>query len=206
MNSDEKALQEALLFFDKLKPSFARYDQQMTVKALRNEVQADWLDSFMTTMNNNPSPLINKETGLKHTVDSLVAELQTRVGLDSLQKNSQTLTNKTSASLDGDEKQETDEDLLEKIKQHVDISCLRPTGGFISAESILNNVKDHFGDNIVEVFGRDELIEHFTKWRDDVRDTSDIESLPKYNGDPIPMSNEKNQQDNMFSNLAVPGK
>ena len=204
----EDELREALQFFEKLNPTIIRYDQQRFAKELRNEVHANWLDSFMTTIQNSgDSNMINKETGLRHTVDSLVAELQVRVGLDSIRKKAQTIALSKHAKPDEDNDDISDEDLIKKIKADIELMGLRPTGGFISTESLLDSIKERFGEQVIERFGRDKLIELVTKWRDQVKDMTDVDNLPPYDGQPVPMGAEQNDPANdMFSNLELPGK
>jgi hypothetical protein len=59
-------------------------------RGLRGEVTANWLDNFMSQMYHQEvqksSNLVDAKTGQIHTVESLVAELRERVGLDTLTK------------------------------------------------------------------------------------------------------------------------
>ena len=80
---------------EELQPLLTHANNTRNVRQMRNEVQADWLTNFMDTMESRveaglgppaEDPRLNKETGLVHTVESMVKELGARVGLDALSK------------------------------------------------------------------------------------------------------------------------
>jgi len=90
-------LSELQQIMDGLSPLLNAADRSNKVRAMRNEIQADWLSNFIDTiassqnlsessLKTDDDPTINKQTGVRHTVESMVEDLRMRVGLSTLAK------------------------------------------------------------------------------------------------------------------------
>ena len=85
--SNQDNLKALFDLLERSKPAFARAEQRSYARDLRNETTANWLDNFINTQIVEASdPVINKQTGLKHTVESMVEDYRLRVGLNTLNK------------------------------------------------------------------------------------------------------------------------
>lgn len=201
-NQKEKELKEALSFLELLQPAFARYDGVAQARQLRNSTEPEWVDNFFQIMSSSSiDPTIDKKTGIVHTVESMVEDLRSRVGLSGLDKKASftvALSKKGRFSIEDKEYDKMNENqLFEEIRKEIDNYGIKPTSGFIAIEALMDKVKDKFGEDVVHRIGRERLAEFLEKLRNEAIDMSTIDNLPKYEGQPMPIgSNEDNKNDN----------
>ena len=141
---DAKALQDLYKLLASAQEQFDTIRRVDHVRSLRGEVTASWLDNFMDRMNQNmvtESHLINAETGKPHTVETLVADLRQRVGLDALAEKQPEveipLSKKKATLLDFD-----------KIKTSID-NFLSSHRGHTDDQAVLYYLRDLFGEDKV---------------------------------------------------------
>lgn len=144
-----------------LEPLSRQYEQEHLAKKMRGEVYADWLNNFISRYSppeqaRKNDPTINKETGLQHTVESMVDELANRVGLKALQK--------TASSLEEKEP----EAAVTEMRDFLVKAYLEPTNGEASWASMVEGLKGEF-DNVISVFGMENLRSFAEEVKEDFR-------------------------------------
>jgi len=167
-------------------------DRQIVARNLRNDVQADWLDSFFNRMSQeSTASRINKETGKPHTVESMVEEYKEKIGLKSIisQPAEEKLTSVADFDIPLSKKQANDflkkkeltdldrsavwDDILQHISAH-----LSSHRGYADTPAIVYELRDTFGQGLIEEFG-DKLIKEIIKQKGQY-DVGDVHSrLPK---------------------------
>lgn len=131
-----------------------KQEATMNARNLRNDVQADWLSSFMQTMigkedSTEKKHQINKQTGKPHTVQSMVEEYKSKIGLE---RKTSSLNNEDnglplSSKQAVDENQELWEKIVLKISEH-----LGSHRGYSDPPAIIYELRDFFGENTINDF------------------------------------------------------
>jgi hypothetical protein len=135
--------------------------RQEYFQKLRDSEKSDVFDNFFSIMSAD-DPTINKTTGIKHTVESMVSELQGRVGLDAILRKR---AEDTPPSLSRKAKYMTNDGhvpdesglvkLLEDFSQKY---FLQRDHGLSSVETMIEEFKSQpDGLKIIETFGREKI-------------------------------------------------
>lgn len=163
-NSD---LSELNRLVNQIKPFITRDEQLQSARRMRNEVQADWLSNFMDTMMaqeaspESNDPTINKQTGMRHTVESMVEELSSRVGLQTLSKTAS---------------EEPSDEELEQLAEYVSGRLAR-SGNYVGLEQLLSGIMEERKlSGLAAKLGRDGLKAYVEKLLEKV-DRPDINKM-----------------------------
>lgn len=173
-NLNKKALEEiqTILANPSLRPLIERVEaeeRQLRARNLRGEVSADWLTDALSRMGGvdtadassvKTSVLINEATGKPHTADSMVDFYKDRVGLNSIQKSSESsgssldksasmpLSKKMLVAEDDSAKKKVDS-ALKEVLEYVS-SQLSSTGGYSDTPAIIEDLKSVFDPGFIQ--------------------------------------------------------
>jgi len=169
-------------------PAFGRNNQQ--ARQMRGEQKADWMEAFIMANSKN-DPTINAATGIKHTVDSIVAELRERVQLDAFTKQASLTPPLAVKASDGDQKA-----ILEVMADYVTRHYLLPERGRTSLPALFEAIKDRFGTKvIVAAGGPDYIKELLAKLKGDHETPNLADGLPTYDGQPLTVRYDGDMRD-----------
>lgn len=178
INLNKKALEEIkeILSNPALRPFVSRIEaeeRQLKARNMRDEVNADWLTDALSRIGGvdtvdasapKESILINEATGQPHTVESMVALYRDRVGLDTIQKSSETsgnnlgksaswsdtpLSKKRIAADDSASKKKVDSPILKEMLAYID-SHLASHRGYSDGPAIIFDLREVFGQEDVQ--------------------------------------------------------
>ncbi len=174
--------------------SIARnYREQAYVRDLRTDDKSYVMDTFFAMMAQG-SPTINAATGQQHTVESMVAELRSRVGLDSILN--KTSTDEAKLSRKANTGEITEDQLESTLKEFAIKNFLQRDHGLSSVENIIEDFKNAPGGmKAIETFSRDRvrqilkrIIDTFPK--DEVR-TERTEAVTMSAADQVSLTTEQ---------------
>lgn len=181
-----------------------RARRQSHASSMRNDTTADWITNFMNRMNQNveSESTMNKETGQAHTVDSMVAQLRSRVGLDSLKKDATLVEipltakaiqkKKTDSSLTDDDKQNASRFIDDFFSSH---------RGYADVPAVLYACRDKFGNDIVA-----ENLDFFSKTIDEAKERNHSPGMSSilpspYQGQPLKVDLQHDLFQPLFENI-----
>ncbi len=132
------------------------YSDQNYVRNLRTEDRSEVMDSFYSIISKT-DPTINVASGTQHTVESMVAELRSRVGLDSLLN--KVAEKELQISRRASPSREISEDQLESVLKEFAIkNFLQRDHGLSSVETIIEDFKNAPGGmKAIETYSRDRV-------------------------------------------------
>lgn len=201
-----------------LNPGTDRRRAQAQIR--RGGTNPEWVEHFFTACaiaNNDPT--INKETGMRHSVESMVAELRKRVQLDAIHKEAGSPLNEALNKLEARQqlnavekkalfsalqrpplsykKAERDpQELLDQMADYALRHHIKPSHGHTPPEALYEDLKDRFGiDGVQAVGGREKIIEMLRGLREEHQTPSMAEQMPVYDGSPIPLRNDYDPKD-----------
>lgn len=167
--------------------------KQSYARQMRGEETADWLQDFFTSYASG-DPTINKQTGRKHTVESMVEELKERVRLDSIKKEAiyrPPLRLRLAEILQPMKEENNPDQLLADMADYVLRHHIRPNHGQSSIVALYEALKDHFDvEGIEAAGGKDRIIAMLDKLRTENSGFNPADALPIYDGTPIQMKKE----------------
>jgi hypothetical protein len=183
--------------------------RQEYFQKLREPDKSEVFDNFLSIMSSE-DPTINKTTGVRHTVESMVSELSNRVGLDAvLQKNSadavQELSRKAKYMVD-DGKIPNDTEIRDILSEFSRKYFLERDHGLSSVETMIEEFKyQPHGMKIIETFGRDKI-------RDILRDIVNqypkddpMASLPSGGAIVMPAADQQSSSTSERANVGIGG-
>lgn len=199
--SDEisaKALKELQLFLES--KAYNEIRKQDYARGWRGEITANWLDNFMNRMYktevSKATHLINAKTGKPHTVDSLVAELQDRVGLSLLTKegNDDIPLSKKMA-------EQASANSMQEIKKAIG-NFLSSHRGHADSQAILYYLRDTFGEDTINKF-EDNIVQEIDKMRGEYQEPvlMDRSLDDAVLGQPLKLDDQDLDKDQMFANI-----
>ena len=183
--------------------------RQEYFRKLRDAERSDVIDNFFSIMSAE-DPTINKTTGKKHTVESLVQELQARVCLDTvLQKQSTNefppLSRKAKHLTQGDGVL-TEQDLVKRLEEFSKKYFLERDHGMSSVETIIEEFKmQPDGVKVIEVFGREKIRDVLQKIIDSYPKDDMGAAMPASDAIVMPSADRDHGEANERSNVGMGG-
>lgn len=181
-------------------PRFAADRHQAKARQMRGEQHPEWVDNFFDSLMGSMSvegsievsvkedPTINKQTGIRHTVESMVEELAARVKLDAIQK---------SASFEVPLFVRASNEVLGQIKDYVLRHHVKPNHGHVIVEALYDAVKEQFGLQAVDNAGGPEAVKDMLKTvKQENESANAADGLPMYDGSPINVRHDYDTRDN----------
>lgn len=181
-------------------PGFGRPDNT-AARQMRNDVQADWINDFMEKMSGQIEDQKPVVANTHSTVASMVEELKQRVGLDGLAKKASVKIPLSKFAVETPIPTLTPE-LAADMQTYLTNYHLKPSHGQLGAEACYDALKEKYGAEKVSAIGRDSLMKLIEKARADTAEPNIIDSLPQYNGQPIPLKEESEDNRNQLSGKA----
>lgn len=132
-------------------------------RGLRETEKSDVMDNFFDIMARE-DPTLDKVTGSSHTVESMVNDLRSRVGLDQLlskrASDAQPVLSRKAKYMVDDGANLSEQDLIEKLESFSQRHFLERDHGMSSVETIIEDFKSQPGGmKAIEAFGRDKIRE-----------------------------------------------
>lgn len=84
--------------------------------------------------------------------------------------------------------------ILAEMIQYLKTYHLRPTHAMKEPEALFFELKDKFGVNIVQEIGRGKIMEIIDYLREEMKEPSMSDGLPKYDGSPMPLRDESEEK------------
>lgn len=158
-----------------------------TARRMRGDYMPEWADEFLQSFSAD-DPTINKETGIKHTVNSMVEDLKQRVQLDAIKKSASFQPPLFVKAFE--------ENWQEEVRDYVERHCLKPSHGQMLLPAIYEAVKDQFGVELVsDAGGAESLLEFLAKLKKEHETPNPADSLPRFDGTPVQMGKDVEQKD-----------
>lgn len=184
MNDSLTAQDYEWLFSDTTKPEKKR----SYARSLRGESDPEWVHDFFKSFSAE-DPTIDKESGRKHTVESMVEELKNRVKLDSISKIASICSREPSLFF---RRAEKTNDLLDEMKDYIERHYLKPGHGQSSRPALFEAIKEKFGlDRLDEGGGVEKIKSMIDEIRKEYIKPNPADCLPAYDGTPIPVGRDK---------------
>ena len=170
-------------------------DRLEEVQRRRNGRESEIMDSFFELFSGNMNiqdPTINKTTGTKHTVESMVEELKDRVGLEAVkgQKKIASPILARRAKYDPFKHPDmTEEDLKRELQEFARKYFLERDHGFSVVETIIEDFKlQPGGQELVQKFGREKIRKILHDIVEQYPKSDPSATLPAYEGGATPAS------------------
>jgi hypothetical protein len=183
--------------------------RQEYFRKLRDADTSEVFDNFVSIVSAE-DPTINRTTGIKHTVESMVSELQSRTGLEALLKKrsedgAPTLSRKA-RYLSNDGAQITEEQLIAELEEFSKKYFLERDHGLSSVETVIEDFKSRPGGmRAIEAFGRERV-------RDILRDIvskypkdDPMASLPRGDAMTMPAADQADPSQGESANVGMGG-
>lgn len=163
--------------------------RQEYFRKLRESENSEVFDSFVAIVSSE-DPTINKTTGIQHTVESMVLELQNRTGLDALLRkrsnNTPPTLSRRAKYMSNDGAQITEADLQAKLEEFSRKYFLERDHGLSSVETVIEDFKSQPGGmHAIELFGRERIRDILRGIIDKYPKDDPLASLPR--GDALTM-------------------
>lgn len=175
--------------------------RQTIASQLRNDYVPEWIEEYLASYA-AADPTLNKETGRKHTVESMVEELKERVRLDAIEKKASIFFPPLRAKLaELAEEKQTPEELLGEMADHILRHHIRPNHGQSSIPALYEALKDQFDiEGVEKAGGKDRIIDMLEKLRQENQKPNLADALPTYDGSPLQIGREHDEDQAHFLN------
>jgi hypothetical protein len=183
--------------------------RQEHFQKLRDSNKSEVFDNFISLISSE-DPTINKTTGKQHTVESMVAELQERVGLDSLlrkRSNDDSMQLSRRASILQDTESITSDEELEKVlSEFCKKYFLARDHGLSSAETMLEELKSaQNGMRLIETFGRQKIYDLLHKIADEYPKDNPMLTIPDGSAVTMPAADQMSLNKSEVANIGLGG-